>query len=55
MFAENISENVFVQNIASFCKIWIITLFFQIKANFFAENWRKPQSSVIMTSTLDLS
>jgi hypothetical protein len=33
------------------CKILIITLVYEKNANFFAENWRKSQKIVIITST----
>jgi hypothetical protein len=39
------------QNKAEFCKILIITLVFEKNANFFAENCRKSQKIVIITST----
>jgi hypothetical protein len=50
-FSENIG--VFVQTAASFCKNVIVTLVFEINANFFAENWRKLQKIVIITSPPD--
>jgi hypothetical protein len=36
---------------AELCKILIITLVFEKKANFFTENCRKSQKNVIITST----
>jgi hypothetical protein len=39
------------QNKAKLCKIWIITLMFEKNAYFFAENCRKSQKIVIITST----
>jgi hypothetical protein len=42
------------QNKAKLCKILIITLVFEKNANFFAENCRKSQKIVIITSTQDL-
>jgi hypothetical protein len=39
------------QNKAKLCKILIITLVFEKNANFFAENCRKSQKIVIITST----
>jgi hypothetical protein len=44
----------FTQNKAKLCKILIITLVFKKNANFFAENCRKSQKIVIITSTSDL-
>jgi hypothetical protein len=41
------------QNKAKLCKILIITLVFEKNANFFAENCRKSQKIVIITSTPD--
>jgi hypothetical protein len=41
----------FTQNKAKLCKILIITLVFEKNANFFAENCRKSQKIVIITST----
>jgi Ni,Fe-hydrogenase III small subunit len=38
------------QNKAKLCKFLIITLVFEKNANFFAENWRKSQKIVIITS-----
>jgi hypothetical protein len=38
------------QNKAKLCKHLIITLVFEKNANFFAENWRKSQNIVIITS-----
>jgi hypothetical protein len=38
------------RNKAKFCKILIVTLVFKKNANFFAENWRKSQKIVIITS-----
>jgi pyridoxal/pyridoxine/pyridoxamine kinase len=38
-------------NKAELCKILIITLVFEKKANFFAENWQKSPKIVIVTST----
>jgi hypothetical protein len=40
----------FAQTTASFCKNLIITLFFEKNAHFFAENCRKSQKIVIITS-----
>jgi hypothetical protein len=40
----------FTQNKAKLCKNFIITLFFDKNANFFAENCRKSQKIVIITS-----
>jgi hypothetical protein len=45
----------FIQNKAKLCKILIITLVFEKNANFFAENCRKSQKIVIITSTPVLS
>jgi hypothetical protein len=39
------------QNKAKLCKIWFVTLVFDKKGNFFAENCRKLQKIVIITST----
>jgi hypothetical protein len=39
------------QNKAKFLKKLIITLVFKENANFFAENWKKSQKIVIITST----
>jgi hypothetical protein len=39
------------QNKGKICKILIITLVFEKNANFFAENCRKSQKIVIITST----
>jgi hypothetical protein len=39
------------QNKAKLCKILIITLAFENNANFFAENGRKSQKIMIITST----
>jgi hypothetical protein len=41
------------QNKAKLCKILIMTLVFEKKANFFAENCQKSQKIVIITSTPD--
>jgi hypothetical protein len=41
----------FTQTIANFCKKVIITLGFEKNSKFFAENWRKSQNIVIITST----
>jgi hypothetical protein len=41
----------FAQNKAKLCKNWTITLVFEKSANFFAENCRKSQKIVIITST----
>jgi hypothetical protein len=41
----------FLQNAASFCKSWIITLGFKKYANIFAENGQKSQKIVLITST----
>jgi hypothetical protein len=38
---------------ASVCELWIIALVFKKNANVFAENWRKSQKIVIITSTPD--
>jgi hypothetical protein len=43
----------FAQTTACFAKIVIITLVFEKNANFFAENCRKSQKIVIITSTPD--
>jgi hypothetical protein len=43
----------FAQIKAKLCKNWIITLVFEKNANFFTENWQKPQKIVIITSTPD--
>jgi hypothetical protein len=40
-------------NKAKICKILIITLVFEKNVNFFAENWRKSQKIVIITSIPD--
>jgi hypothetical protein len=42
------------QNKAKLCKNFIITLDVEKNANFFAENCRKSQKIVIITSTPDL-
>jgi hypothetical protein len=42
---------VLTQNKAKLCKILIITLVFEKNANFVAENCRKSQKIVIITST----
>jgi hypothetical protein len=42
-----------IQIKAELCKILIITLVFEKNANFFAENCRKSQKIVIITSTPD--
>jgi hypothetical protein len=42
---------VLTQNKAKLFNNMIITLFFEKNANFFAENCRKSQKSVIITST----
>jgi hypothetical protein len=47
-FAKN---GFFAQNKAKLCKNLIITLVFVKNANFFAENWQKSQTIVIITST----
>jgi hypothetical protein len=39
------------QNKAKLCKILIITLVFEKNTNFFAENCKKSQKNVIITST----
>jgi hypothetical protein len=39
------------KNKGKLCKIWSITLFFCEKRHFIAENWRKSQKIVIITST----
>jgi hypothetical protein len=41
----------FTQNKAKIYKILIIPMVFEKNANFFAENWRKSQKIVIITST----
>jgi hypothetical protein len=41
----------YVQNTASFAKIWIIALVFKANANFFAENCQKSPKILIVTST----
>jgi hypothetical protein len=41
------------QNKAKICKILIVTLVFEKNANFFAENLRKSQKIVIITSIPD--
>jgi hypothetical protein len=43
------------QNKAKLCEILIKTLVFEKNANFFAENCRKSQKIVIITSTPELS
>jgi Ni,Fe-hydrogenase III small subunit len=42
---------ILTQNKAKLCKILIITLVFEKNANFFAENCRKSQKILIITST----
>jgi hypothetical protein len=42
-----------IQIKAELCKILVITLVFEKNANFFAENCRKSQKIVIITSTPD--
>jgi hypothetical protein len=37
---------LWAQNNAKLCKNWIITLVFEKKVNFFAENWRKSQKTL---------
>jgi hypothetical protein len=53
IFAKKIGENLafFNKKIVKLCKILIIALVFEKNANFFAENWRKSQKIVIITST----
>jgi hypothetical protein len=53
IFAEKFDENigVFCSNYSCCCKKLIITLVFEKNAKFFAENWRKSQKVVIITST----
>jgi hypothetical protein len=41
----------FFAQATTFCKNFIITLIFEKNANFFAENWRKSQNIVIISST----
>jgi hypothetical protein len=41
----------YAQTTASFCKSLIIALDFEKNANYFAENWRKLQKIVFITST----
>jgi hypothetical protein len=43
----------FAQTTASFCKNCDHNIGFEKNANFFAENWRKSQKIVIITSTPD--
>jgi hypothetical protein len=45
----------FAETIASFCKKLIMTLDFEINANFFAENWQKSPKIVTITLTPDPS
>jgi hypothetical protein len=45
----------FAQNKAKLCKNWIITLIFEKNTIFFAENCRKLQKIVIITSTPDIN
>jgi hypothetical protein len=54
-FAEKISEKLafLTQSKAKLCKILIITLVFEKTPNYFAENCRKSQKFVIITSTPD--
>jgi hypothetical protein len=43
---------VFAQNKAKLCKNWIVTLVFEKKRHFFAENWQiSPKIVIIITST----
>jgi hypothetical protein len=53
IFAEKFSKKLafLTENKAKLCKILIITLVCEKNANFFAENCRKSQKIVIMTST----
>jgi hypothetical protein len=58
MVFKNISAEKFSEKLAfltpnkgKLCKILIITLVFEKNAKFFAENWRKSQEIVIITST----
>jgi hypothetical protein len=53
IFAEKNQRKMafLTQNKAKLCKILIITLVFEKNANFFAENCRKSQKIVIITST----
>jgi hypothetical protein len=53
IFAKKFGEKkaFLTQNKANICKNFIITLVFEENANFFAENCRKWQKIVIITST----
>jgi hypothetical protein len=53
IFAEKFCKKLafLAQNKAKLCKNRIITLVFEKNAIFFAENWRKSQKIVIITST----
>jgi hypothetical protein len=53
IFAENSAKKLafLTHNKAKICKFWIITLFFEKNANFFAKNCQKSQKIVIITST----
>jgi hypothetical protein len=53
VFCQKIGERigVFDSNKAKFCKKLTTTLDFEKNANFFAENYGKPQKTVIITST----
>jgi hypothetical protein len=55
IFSEKFSKKLafLTQNKAKLCKILIITLVFEKNAKFFAENCRKSQKIVIITSTPD--
>jgi hypothetical protein len=54
-FAKKFSKKLafLTQNKGKLCKILIITLVFEKNVNFFAENCRKSQKIVIITSTPD--
>jgi hypothetical protein len=53
IFAESFSKKLafLTRNKGKLCKILIIKLVFEKNANFFAENCRKSQKIVIITST----
>jgi hypothetical protein len=49
-FRWKILRKIGAQNEAKLCKNWIIKLVFEKNANFFAQNWKKSQKIVIITS-----
>jgi hypothetical protein len=55
IIAEKFSEKLafLFKNKGKLCKLLIISLVFEKNAIFFAENWRKSQKIVIITSTPD--